>query len=133
MPTSQTGKYSLATGEAAVRRLNVLHRIYGPAGKRVLLQAGLAPGMKVADFGCGVGAVTQMLADIVGPAGHVTGIDVSGDQLKQAGQRCHDAGLSNVSFVEASATATGLSRASFRFRLLSLPALASHGSGCVPP
>ena len=47
----------------------------------MLLQAGLAPGMRVADFGCGVGAVTQMLAEIVGPAGHVTGIDMSGDQL----------------------------------------------------
>jgi ubiquinone/menaquinone biosynthesis C-methylase UbiE len=115
MSTPHSGEYALATGEAAVRRLNALHRIYGPAGKRALLQAGLGSGMKVADFGCGVGMVTQMLADIVGPAGHVTGVDVSGDQLKQAEQRCHDAGLGNVSFVEASATTTGLSRASFDF------------------
>jgi hypothetical protein len=36
--------------------------------------------------GRGVGAVTQMLAELVGPSGHVTGIDVSGAQLDQARQ-----------------------------------------------
>lgn len=123
--TPHTGEYSLATGEAAVRRLTALHRIYGPAGKRVLLQAGLAPGMRVADFGCGVGAVTRVLAEIVGPAGHVTGVDVSRDQLTQAARLCDEAGLTNVSFAQASATATGLPRASFdlvycRFLLLHL-------------
>jgi len=125
LQTSHTGEYSLATGEAAVRRLNTLHAIYGPAGKRVLVQAGLAPGMRVADFGCGVGAVTQVLAEMVGPTGHVTGVDVSSDQLKQAERRCRDAGLHNVSFVESSATRTELPRASFdlvycRFLLLHL-------------
>ena len=30
---SQIGQYSLATGEAAVRRLNLLHRTYGPGGR----------------------------------------------------------------------------------------------------
>jgi len=33
--------------------------------------------MKVADFGCGVGVVTRMLAKMVGPSGNVTGIDVN--------------------------------------------------------
>ncbi|HVI77918.1 MAG TPA: hypothetical protein VM715_07110, partial [Candidatus Acidoferrum sp.] len=57
--------YVLATGAAAVRRLHVLHNIYSPAGKRILLQAGLTERMKVADFGCGVGVVSRMLAQIV--------------------------------------------------------------------
>ena len=105
--------------------MSALHRIYSPAGKRVLLQAGLAPGMQVADFGCGVGAVTRMLAEMVGPSGHVTGVDVSRDQLTQAERLCREAGLANVTFVEASATSTGLPRDSFdlvycRFLLLHL-------------
>ena len=33
-------QYVLRTGPAAVRRLLVLHDIYGPAGRRVLLKAG---------------------------------------------------------------------------------------------
>ena len=99
VPTA--GEYSLATGEAAVRRLKILHEVYEPAGRRVLLQAGLREGMRVADFGCGVGVVTRMLADIVGPTGHVTGVDISGAQLAQAHRHCLACGLANVSFVEA--------------------------------
>jgi SAM-dependent methyltransferase len=119
------GKYSLATGEAAVRRLTALHRIYSPTGRRILQRAGLQPGMKVADLGCGVGATTRMLAEMVGPAGHVTGIDLSTSQLKQGRLLCDKAGLGNATFVDGNATATGLPRNSFdlvycRFLLLHL-------------
>jgi len=110
---SPEGEYSLATGEAAVRRLTALHRVCSPAGRRVLLRAGLKPGMAIADLGCGVGATTRMLAEMVGPAGRVTGIDVSAAQLEQGRGLCAAAGITNVTFVEASATATGLPRGSF--------------------
>jgi SAM-dependent methyltransferase len=127
---SSDGEYVLATGAAAVRRLAMLHHVYSPAGRRTLLRAGLTEGMHVADFGCGVGMVTRMLAEMVGPTGHVTGIDVSAGQLKQAGKLCQGAGLRNVSFVEGDACATGLSRNSFdlaycRFLLMHLPDPAS--------
>jgi ubiquinone/menaquinone biosynthesis C-methylase UbiE len=123
---SRHGEYSLATGEAAVRRLSALHRVYSPVGRRVLLQAGLTPGMHVADLGCGIGAVTRMLADMVGPAGSVTGIDANAAQLEQAAHLCQKEGFSNVSFRETDACVTGLPRESFdlvycRFLLLHLP------------
>jgi ubiquinone/menaquinone biosynthesis C-methylase UbiE len=123
---AESDPYVLATGPAAVRRLHVLHNIYSPAGRRILLQAGLAPGMTVADFGCGVGVVTQMLAEIVGPSGSVTGVDVNAAQLQEARKLCAAKGLTNASFVEASATDTRLPRNSFdlvycRFLLLHLP------------
>jgi ubiquinone/menaquinone biosynthesis C-methylase UbiE len=119
------GEYALATGPAAVRRLLALHNIYAPAGRRVLIRAGLRPGMRVADFGCGIGAVTRMLAELVGPAGSVTEIDANGAQLDQARLICGGAGLTNTSFVEADACATGLPLGSFdlvycRFLLLHL-------------
>jgi SAM-dependent methyltransferase len=122
--------YVLATGAAAVRRLHVLHNIYSPAGKRILLQAGLTEGMKVADFGCGVGVVSRMLAQIVGPSGSVTGIDVNGAQLEEAARLCAGEGFKNTRFVKASAESTGLPRDSFdlvycRFLLLHLPDPAS--------
>jgi SAM-dependent methyltransferase len=122
----QPNPYALATGAAAVRRLHVLHDIYAPAGRRVLLQAGLRAGMKVADFGCGVGVVTRMLAEMVGPSGSVTGIDVHGPQLAEAAAFCESRGLMNTSFVNADACGTGLPRESFdlvycRFLLLHLP------------
>lgn len=120
-----TDPYVLATGAAAVRRLHVLHNIYSPAGRRILLQAGLTEGMKVADFGCGVGVVTRMLGEIVGPSGSVTGIDVDGAQLEEAAQWCAQGGLKNTHFVKATAESTGLPRDTFdlvycRFLLLHL-------------
>lgn len=64
------GEYALATGTTAVRRLQVLHNIYSPVGRLVLLQAGLKKGMRVADFGCGVGLVTRrfLLLHLTDPA-----------------------------------------------------------------
>src|SRR6267154_359803 len=121
-----SGPYALATGAAAVRRLHVLHDIYSPAGRRVLQQAGLTEGMRVADFGCGVGVVTRMLGEMVGPSGSVTGIDVDGAQLEQASAFCVSKGVTNTSFAKAGACSTGLPRNSFdlvycRFLLLHLP------------
>ena len=119
------GQYSLATGRSAARRLEVLHDLYGPGTRHLLDLAGLRRGMRVADLGCGVGTVTRMLAEMVGPEGHVVGIDVSADQLEEAGERMKRDGVTNTTFVEASATDTGLPRASFdlvycRFLLLHL-------------
>jgi SAM-dependent methyltransferase len=116
--------YVLATGEAAANRLRILHDVYGPGTRQVLLRSGLRCGMRVADLGCGVGMVTGLLGELVGPAGQVVGIDFSGAQLAQAREQwiC---GSANITFVEASATSTGLPSESFdlvccRFLLMHL-------------
>ncbi|MCI0390791.1 MAG: methyltransferase domain-containing protein [Acidobacteria bacterium] len=118
------GEYVLATGKAAANRLRILHSLYGPGARRVLLQAGIQPGMRVADLGCGVGMVTTLLAELVGPTGQVVGVDFSGAQIAQA-RELLPPGNSNISFVEASATDTGLPHESFdlvysRFLLIHL-------------
>jgi SAM-dependent methyltransferase len=118
------GPYVLATGEAAAYRLRLLHGLYGEGTRRVLLDTGLQRGMRAADLGCGVGVVTALLSKLVGPEGHVVGIDVSAAQLAQARERLNGSG-GNVRFVEASATATGLPPESFdlvycRFLLIHL-------------
>jgi ubiquinone/menaquinone biosynthesis C-methylase UbiE len=105
------GDYVLATGDAAAHRLNLLHQTYGPAGRELLLRAGIRPGMRVADLGCGVGMVTQLLAELVGPTGEVIGVDSSSAQVDHA--RSSLCGLTHVRFVEASATETKLERESF--------------------
>jgi SAM-dependent methyltransferase len=81
--------------------------------------------MRVADVGCGVGLVTVLLAELVGPEGHVVGIDASAAQLAQAREHLPP-GATNVRFIEASATDTGLPPGSFdlvycRFLLIHLP------------
>src|SRR5260370_17981991 len=49
--------------------------------------AQIAPGERVLDVGCGPGATTLPYAAAVGPAGHVTGIDISEPLLAVAPQR----------------------------------------------
>jgi SAM-dependent methyltransferase len=118
-------QYALATGEAAAYRLRILHEVYGPGTRRVLIESGLQSGMRVADLGCGVGMVTGLLAEHVGPDGHVVGIYSSAAQLAQAREHLRGGG-SNTSVVLASATDTGLPPESFdlvycRFLLIHLP------------
>jgi len=122
--TNNAGEYVLATGQAAANRLRILHDVYGAGARRVLLDAGIKPGMRVADLGCGVGMTTALLAELVGPTGEVVGVDLSAAQLAQA-QELMPSEFSNVKFVEASATDTGLPYGSFdlvysRFLLIHL-------------
>jgi SAM-dependent methyltransferase len=122
-PTS-AGPYALATGEAATYRLQVLHNVYGPGTRRLLRDAGLRRGMRVADLGCGAGTVTAMLAEIVGPEGEVIGVDFSRAQLEQARAQAVNRAR-NVKLVEAPAGDTRLPRESFdlvysRFLLIHL-------------
>lgn len=125
-PSPNYAPYALATGSAAVRRLHALHEVCSPFARNVLAVAGLKAGMHVADFGCGVGMTTRMLAEMVGPSGSVTGVDFSTAQVEQAREISARAGIENVSFFQANACETGLPRAYFdlaycRFLLLHLP------------
>jgi arsenite methyltransferase len=45
------------------------------SGKHVLARLGIAPGERVLDVGCGTGLLAQHLANLVGPAGMVLGLD----------------------------------------------------------
>lgn len=49
-----------------------------------LLRAGLAPGMKVADIGCGTGLVSELAREIVGEDGYVYSVDPSHGMLAEA-------------------------------------------------
>ncbi|HEY1375292.1 MAG TPA: methyltransferase domain-containing protein [Gemmataceae bacterium] len=126
VPTrGRPGPYVLATGAAAADRLRLLHAVYGPGTRRLLRAARVRPGMRAVDVGCGVGTVTALLADLVGPRGSVVGIDLSREQLAEARRR-QDRGFGNTTFIAAPAADTGLPRASFdvvycRFLLLHLP------------
>jgi SAM-dependent methyltransferase len=118
------GDYVLATGESAAYRLRLLQSIYGPGARELVKRAGIRPGMRVADIGCGVGMMTQLLAEMAGPDGEVVGIDFSGAQIAHA-RNLLPSNASNVSFVEASATNTKLPAESFdlvycRFLLIHL-------------
>jgi demethylmenaquinone methyltransferase/2-methoxy-6-polyprenyl-1,4-benzoquinol methylase len=69
--------------------------------RRVVRALNLPPGSRGLDVGCGIGLQTLLLAEAVGPAGHVTGIDLSLEFLDCARSIVEKAGISEqVSFQE---------------------------------
>jgi len=108
-----------------IEAFKVLHKIYSPMGQQALVDAGIAEGMRVADFGCGPGAMSRLLASLVGPSGSVTGIDLHAAQVEEATRLSAAEGFANVKFLTADACQTGLSGNQFdlaycRFLLLHL-------------
>jgi arsenite methyltransferase len=60
----------------------------------------LEPGERVADLGCGAGTDSLVAAQMVGPKGRVTGIDMTPEMLAKARAAAHELGSDNVEFVE---------------------------------
>ena len=73
-----------------------------PFSDASLIRAAVAPGESVIDVGCGCGATSLQLADLVGPKGKVLGVDVSKPMLARAKER--GAGNPVLRFAEADAT-----------------------------
>jgi SAM-dependent methyltransferase len=75
--------------------------------------AGVAAGARVADVGCGPGAVSAYLAELVGPTGHVSAVDGTEEAVAAARATVAAANLDNVTVTRADAAATGLEPGSF--------------------
>jgi ubiquinone/menaquinone biosynthesis C-methylase UbiE len=76
------------------------------ACRPALLEAGLAPGMRALDMGCGSGAVLPELLEVVGPSGEVWGVDPSPERLAEA--RRHVGDDARLSLRAAALPGTGL-------------------------
>ena len=63
----------------------------------------LASGERVLDLGCGAGLDSLVAAQMVGPAGSVTGIDMTPEMLTKARAGVAELGVGNATFVEGEA------------------------------
>jgi SAM-dependent methyltransferase len=79
-----------------------------PLGLAALEVAGPGAGETVLDVGCGAGQSTLQLAELVGPRGHVLGVDISPPLLDQARKRVAQAGLDNVELLLGDAAVVDL-------------------------
>lgn len=62
-------------------------------------QFGISEGMRVADFGSGVGFYTKILSEKVGNSGRVYAIEVQKDLTKKLESEIKDLGISNISVI----------------------------------
>ena len=60
----------------------------------------LEAGERVADLGCGAGTDSLVAAQMVGPSGRVTGVDMTPEMLAKARSAAAELGAKNVEFVE---------------------------------
>lgn len=79
MSTTQTehrsNEYALGHTPAEYDRLRAQARMWEGAAGRLFDRIGLAPGASCLDAGCGPGETMRAMAQRVGPAGRVVGID----------------------------------------------------------
>jgi SAM-dependent methyltransferase len=87
-------------------------RMLEPFLTMILTEAGIRPGERVLDVGCGCGATTRAAAALAAPAA-VTGLDLSAAMLARARDDARSARLTNVSFIQGDAQVHSLDPASF--------------------
>src|SRR5580693_5961661 len=94
----QQKHYIIRGGEEGRARLLVLSRIMRPTTLSLLNQAGLRPGMKCLEIGCGSADVAFDLARMVGPDGRVVATDIDEIKLQLARQAAEQDRLTNLEF-----------------------------------
>lgn len=93
--------YVLGSSPEEHERLLHQGRMLEPATRRVFHAVGLRPGWTCLDIGCGPGAVMQVMGELTGPLGEVTGVDRDAKTGREAVERLHATGTSRYRFVEA--------------------------------
>lgn len=93
---------------------------------RLVADARLQHGMRVLDLGSGTGYPALLAAQVVGPSGSVTGIDLADQMLDAARRKASSLGLTNVTFRTGDVTtlpfeATSFDAVTSRFCLMFLP------------
>ena len=115
--TSTNGEYGLSEKEMSMyeklhfKIMSFVHdTLYGIFVNpyKLLNAAGLKPGQKVLEVGCGPGFFTIPAAKIVGAEGVVYALDVNPFAIETVRRKVEKEGLDNVKILFADATRTGL-------------------------
>ena len=96
--SSKQPDYVLGTTDRERRRLVQQAELLREMTLGVFRAAGLAPGMRVLDIGCGSGDVAMLAADLAGKSGSVVAIDRDERNLAFARERAASAGYANIEF-----------------------------------
>jgi SAM-dependent methyltransferase len=104
--------YQLSDAELARYRAMAAHAL--AREEALWTAAGIVPGARVVDLGCGPGTFLADLAERAGPAGRVAGVDDAEEAVRTAGALVEQLGLAGrVDIVRARIEDTGLAAGSF--------------------
>jgi ubiquinone/menaquinone biosynthesis C-methylase UbiE len=98
--------YTLGHSVDEHERLRRQGRMLEPATRRVFHAVGLRPGWTCLDVGCGPGAIMELMGELAGPSGEVTGIDRDAEAGRKAVERLQATGTSRYRFIEADMEST---------------------------
>jgi SAM-dependent methyltransferase len=105
-------RYPLELDRAEVERYRAMAEAARQAEADLWEPAGIVAGARVADVGCGPGAMLPALAAAVGPQGQVTAVDADAEAVAAASALVAAAGLANVAVQQGRAEETGLAAGS---------------------
>jgi ubiquinone/menaquinone biosynthesis C-methylase UbiE len=88
-------------------------RFFPLCAHRLVELIDLHPGQRVLDVATGTGAAAIAAARRVGPSGHVVGVDIATDMLKQAHKKIEAAHLTNIELLEGDAEHLSFAEQSF--------------------
>ena len=91
---------------AAIMESRLRYKFFGPT--KVLQGAGIRPGMKVLEVGCGTGFFTTTAAQMLGEQGSLIAMDVLPISVETVTKKVQAAGLSNVQIIKGNALDTKL-------------------------
>lgn len=96
--SSTAASYLLGHSDLEIQRLQIQARVLEDVTRRLIRECGIGPGMHVLDIGCGVGDVSMLLADAVGPYGSVVAIDREKKAIDAARHRAATLGYERIRF-----------------------------------
>ena len=91
--------YPVGENDSQTRRLITQAQLYNPSTRAFLQAAGISKGMKVLELGSGVGDVSLLLADLVGPSGRIVGVELKSAAVETARARVATIGWLNVEYL----------------------------------
>jgi SAM-dependent methyltransferase len=96
-------EYPLGSDDTEITRLQTQAEMLAEPTALLLQRGGVRPGMRVLDLGSGPGDVAFQVAEMVGPAGSVVGVERDSAHIAAAMERRNRLGLRNVEFQQGDA------------------------------
>jgi SAM-dependent methyltransferase len=111
--TAGHGRYTLRLSESELARYRMMARSALEHEADDWRAAGIRPGARVADVGCGPAVILIELARLVGPHGAAVGVERDAAARAVASELLAAEGLEQAVVIDGDADATGLDPASF--------------------